>query len=45
MATYCIFLNCGNSYNICRYVKCVKVACLFISEEKQDRKIGNVVAK
>ena len=33
MATYCLFLKCcclnrNNSYNICLYVKCVKIVCL-----------------
>ena len=25
MTTHCIFLNCNNTYNICPYVKCVKM--------------------
>ena len=45
MATHCLFLNCNSSYNICPYVKCIKIGCLLISKEKQNRKCENVVAK
>ena len=45
MTTGFKFLNCSNSYNICPYVKCVKIACLFLSKERQKRKCENVVAK
>ena len=31
MAIHRIFLNCNNSY-ICPYVKCVKIGCLFQTE-------------
>ena len=45
MATHCLFFNCNDSYNICPYVECVKIGCLFISKEKQNRKSENIVAK
>ena len=35
MATHCLFLSCNNSYNICPYVKFVKIGFLFLFQKKK----------